>query len=556
MMGQLLRNRYELLEKLGEGTFGDTFRAIDRDRFDELCVVKRLKPQHLDPTANSQMSQQILTWFEREAKMLKDLGKHPQIPDLLAYFTENNQLYIVQEFIEGQPLNQEIQPGKPLSESKVIQLLQEILDVLAFVHSKKVIHRDLKPANIMRRTNDGKIVLIDFGGVKELESTICLTPDGQPIKSFVICTPGYAPSEQLRNNPQLASDVYAVGKIAIEALTGIPAYGLPEHPDTGELQWRDRVQVSDRLAALLEKMVQDRHGLRYSSATEALQALQAILTGSTDSTHSWLQVFRFDSVTVNERGEVIDRRPGQANFFSEDLGKGATLDMVEVPGGKFFMGSPADEPERSDSESPQHEVGISPFFMGKFAVTQAQYEAIVGNNPSYFQGSKRPVEQVSWKDAIEFCRRLSEKTGRAYRLPSEAEWEYACRAGTTTPFYFGATLTADLGNYAGDYTYGNAPKGQYRQQTTEAGTFLPNAFGLYEMHGNVWEWCEDVWHENYHDAPIDGSAWMTEGKGDYHLLRGGSWDDDPRVCRSAARLRLLPDARGIVNGFRVVCSAP
>ena len=190
--------------------------------------------------------------------------------------------------------------------------------------------------------------------------------------------------------------------------------------------------------------------------------------------------------------------------------------------------------------------------MGKFAVTQAQYQAIMGNNPSHFKGEKRPVEQVSWHDAIAFCQKLSKKTGNLYRLPSEAEWEYACRAGTTTPFYFGETITPDLVNFDGNYTYGSAPKGIYREQTIDAGSFPPNGFGLYDMHGNVWEWCEDVYHKTYEGAPTNGNAWNVGGETDTRLLRGGSWVNGPRYCRSAVRYRITPDGCSRLIGFRVV----
>jgi formylglycine-generating enzyme required for sulfatase activity len=172
---------------------------------------------------------------------------------------------------------------------------------------------------------------------------------------------------------------------------------------------------------------------------------------------------------------------------------------------------------------------------------------------------QRPVERVNWYQAVEFCERLSKLTGRNYRLPSEAEWEYACRAGTTTPFYFGETITSELVNYDGNYSYGNGPRGEYRSQTTPVGQFPPNAFGLYDMHGNVWEWCSnDCSHDGYHYAPTDGSAWVASNKKYYTeiraLLRGGSWADDPDVCRSAIRsFYIRPDVLNCATGFRVVC---
>jgi formylglycine-generating enzyme required for sulfatase activity len=179
----------------------------------------------------------------------------------------------------------------------------------------------------------------------------------------------------------------------------------------------------------------------------------------------------------------------------------------------------------------------------------------MGENPSRFSGANNPVERVNWYKAKEFCKRLSEKTGREYRLPSEAEWEYACRAGTTTPFYFGETITTDLANYDGDYTYGNGPEGVDREKTTPVGSFPPNAFGLYDMHGNVWEWCEDVWHENYEGAPNDGRPWLTGGNHNRRVLRGGSWTYNPRFCRCANRYWLNPDFDFNYYGFRVVSSS-
>ncbi len=235
-----------------------------------------------------------------------------------------------------------------------------------------------------------------------------------------------------------------------------------------------------------------------------------------------LQTFQFQTVTVDARGNITKRDNHSAKYFVEDLGNGVTLEMVQIPGGKFLMGSPEGEEGRNDNEGPQHEVTVPGFFMGKYVVTQAQYQTIMGNNPARFQGENRPVENVSWNDAVEFCKRLSEKTGRTYRLPSEAEWEYAARAGTTTPFYFGETITTDLANYDGNYTYASAPKGEYREQTTDVGKFLPNSFGLYDMCGNVFEWCLDKYHNNYGQAPKDGSAWL-EGNNNRRLLRGGFW---------------------------------
>ncbi|HEY9850800.1 MAG TPA: formylglycine-generating enzyme family protein [Leptolyngbyaceae cyanobacterium] len=261
----------------------------------------------------------------------------------------------------------------------------------------------------------------------------------------------------------------------------------------------------------------------------------------------------------------------EAEYFIEDLGTGIELDMVLIPGGSFMMGSPEEEEGHDKSESPQHQVNIKPFFMGKYPITQAQWKAVAAlpqvdreldQDPSFFKGNDRPVERVSWLDAVEFCDRLSLQRKRKYRLPSEAEWEYACRAGTTTPFHFGETITTDLANYNGNYTYGAGSKGNYRGKTMPVGGFgIANAFGLYDMHGNVWEWCVDCWHPNYQGAPNNESAWLDEEQNNnnknsqiYRVLRGGSWGNVPGHCRSAYRIYDDTGYSYNDNGFRVVCT--
>jgi formylglycine-generating enzyme required for sulfatase activity len=287
---------------------------------------------------------------------------------------------------------------------------------------------------------------------------------------------------------------------------------------------------------------------------------------SAPNTKISLRTFSFTTVKVDDRGSIVTGERLQAEYFTEDLGNGVTLDMVAIPGGTFMMGSPETEKGRigfleiekgrRGDEGPQHSVTVPAFFMAKYPVTQAQWQAVMGNNPSYFKGANRPVEQVSWNEAGEFCQKLSQITGKNYRLPSEAEWEYACRAGTATPFCFGETITTGLANYNGNGTYGNGPKGVYREQTTDVGSFPPNGFGLYDMHGNVSEWCQDAWHGNYNGAPTDGGAWTSEGDPDRRLPRGGSWYGYPWYCRSAFRAWNSPGDRYVYLGFRIAVSLP
>ncbi|MFK0733692.1 MAG: SUMF1/EgtB/PvdO family nonheme iron enzyme [Gloeotrichia echinulata GP01] len=681
----LLAGRYEITQTLGGGGFAITFLARDiLQPSKPLCVVKQLRSNQSHP--------RVVEFFEKEAAILERLGKHPQIPQLLAHFSENQNLYIVQEFIQGQDLGKEIVPGKRLSEQYATRLLQDILEVLSFVHSQGVIHRDIKPQNLMRRHLDGKIFLIDFGAVKEL-GTLMVNTQGEVASSVVIGTPGYMPNEQKNGKPCLASDVYAVGMTVIQALTGVLPFDLQEEPLTGEIIWRDQAQVSDHLAEVLTKMVRRHFSLRYLQAADAQQAFtsaqlspiaptvvvnvakevylqeattraeqgqgnfsvfglrileskrvelglspdeareiheqvlkpyreyqrklqeyeQALIdavnqqypfnqatqkdlqeyqqylglrdedivaiqarvfpqkpppkpsptpvsrTKSTSGIQT--QPFEFETATLTVKSSgflgigktwEINRRRGRAEYFTENLDNGVMLDMVAIPGGKFLMGSPENEEKRSSNESPQHTVTIKPFFMGKFPVTQAQWRAVaafgkinidLNPDPSDFKGANRPVEKVSWDDAVEFCARLSKRTGKIYRLPSEAEWEYACRGGTTTPFYCGETITKDLA------TYGRLGG------TADVGKFPANPFGLFDMHGNIWEWCEDVYNENYQLAPKDGSAWLTGKDNDKKLLRGGSYLNFARYCRCAYRDRFARAYRSIDVGFRVVAVA-
>jgi formylglycine-generating enzyme required for sulfatase activity len=271
--------------------------------------------------------------------------------------------------------------------------------------------------------------------------------------------------------------------------------------------------------------------------------------------------FNFEVVGVNEKGEQINKESKQSQYFSQDLDNDITLEMVAIPEGTFLMGSPQDEKDSYDDERPQHEVNVPTFFMGKYPITQTQWRAIAATakididletNPSEFKGDELPVESVNWYQATEFCKRLSRETKREYRLPSEAEWEYACRAGTTTPFYFGETITGELANYNTNKTYVE----EYRNETTPVGQFPPNAFGLYDMYGNVWEWCADTWHDNYDGAPTDGSAWIENGDDNRSPLRGGAWYTFPYRCRSAHRnIDARRYSRSFLYGFRVVCSA-
>jgi formylglycine-generating enzyme required for sulfatase activity/uncharacterized caspase-like protein len=286
-----------------------------------------------------------------------------------------------------------------------------------------------------------------------------------------------------------------------------------------------------------------------------------------------LKPFEFDTVQLSGTGKVIEEKMLERKRFSQILDDDSLrLRMVQIPAGKFLMGSQDSQTGRDVNEGPQHEVTVPEFFMAQTLVTQEQWKAVANLKkvkidlnpvPAKFRGNLLPVEQISWWEAVEFCDRLSQYTGLTYRLPSEAEWEYACRADKKTPFYFGETITTDVANYRGTDSnnqgkidpgnYGDGPKGKFREETTEVENFPANGWGLYDMHGNVWEWCADHWHDSYNKAPNNGSAWLTDNQTAYRVFRGGSWLGNPRECLSSHRGYNDPSNRHNVVGFRVVC---
>jgi formylglycine-generating enzyme required for sulfatase activity len=316
-----------------------------------------------------------------------------------------------------------------------------------------------------------------------------------------------------------------------------PVSAPPAAPDLPNIPAADAPPVSTRAAAAKPPPL----ALRPITVTTAARLR---VEGNT-----WSKRWTFDNQEV--RVDACD----------VDLGEGESLRLIQIPAGDFLMGSPASEPQRYADEGPQHRVLLGGFLLGQTPVTQAQWglvarwpklELDLTPDPSGFKGARRPVEGVSWEQAMEFCRRLSQRTGLAFTLPSEAQWEYACRAGTTSPFAFGETITTGLANYDGRFTYAAGPTADYPEATTPVASFPANAWGLHDMHGNVLEWCLDTWHSSYEGAPTDGSPWLT-GTDSGKLLRGGSWDDLPRYCRSACRSRSQPDGADGLVGFRVVC---
>ncbi len=394
MLGKILGGRYSIASHLGGGGFGTTFVAEDRHLpGTPRCVVKQLKQA---TAGNPLLWETARRLFNREAEVLYKLGNHEQIPRLFAHFEEEQEFYLVQEFIQGHELRRELRAGEKLSEAQVIGILQEILEILAFVHLQNVIHRDIKPSNILRRWRDNKLVLIDFGAVKQI-STQALNSSGQTSLSIAIGSPGYMPNEQLAGKPRFSSDIFAVGIIAIQALTGINPKELPEDPRTCEIVWRDLVQVSSDFADVLDKMVRYDFRQRYQSAVEVLQALNSVLS------------IPFTPSTA------IPVTPENPNLGS--------LPTASVVPGTLSFEEKADSPQRRQSSV------RSRIALAQGDITLQQVDAIVNPTDPYFSGGGNTdyaIHRAAGPGLREECSRLGgiatgeAKITRGYNLP--ARW--------------------------------------------------------------------------------------------------------------------------------------
>ena len=503
-----LKERYQALKLIGQGGFGKTFLAVDLDKPSQPhCVIKQFFPQGQENGALGKAAE----LFKEEAKRLDDLGNHNQIPELLAYFIADDQRqYLVQEYVEGENLAQELANQGVFNEAKIQALLADLLPVLDFIHSHQVIHRDIKPENIIRRQSDQKLVLVDFGAAK------AVNPQNRSVTGTIIGSAEYVAPEQMAGKAINSSDLYSLGVTCLHLLTGISPFELF---DQGEHEWcwRDYLvnnYVGNGLGTVLEKMVILGIKKRYQSSGEVLTdlGLENLVVSSQPKV----------VVPAIPKTQIQSAKP---QTLTEILPGGIKLEMVKIPSGSFFMGSNED-----NSEKPIHQVNLKEFYLGKYPITQEQWQAVMGNNPSHFnKNPKNPVEQVSWNGCQEFCQKLFILTRKKYRLPSEAEWEYACCAGTQTRYFFGNNSQ----QLRDDAWYQRNSAGR----THFVGEKKPNAWGLYDMHGNVWEWCKDDWHDNYQEAPTDGRAWSDHfSQNNRRVLRGGSWDSKYLDCLLTKRL--------------------
>jgi len=606
--GLVIRNNYRLLEQLGEGGMCVVWKAIDliQEKGDARNSHVAIKFFNQDFKQHPDALKALVREFHRYKRLT-----HPNIVKAHNLDSIGETYFMVMELLKGIPLKEFIKSHKngiSLIEAKPI--IKDMAEALAYSHQNGIAHLDFKPANVFYSPDEKIAKLIDFGIARPLEQSErdetrfdpgtlgALTDPYASYEMLLALEPDQCDDNEMLLNlePDPRDDIYGLACVTYQLLSGkhpfqrkkatIAKYkNLSPNPINGlnnkqnqalfralAFERNDRTPTASQFLAELfpkkkwisamvvawaeyraTKIEQRRQLVQEGINFQSIQRqINPIFPKNRISQQP--EVFKFEIVTVNADGKIIKRPPKKARYQTEDLGKDVTLEMVYIPEGSFLMGSPETEKDQSSDEGPQHQVTLEPFYMGKYPVTQAQYKAVMGNNPSdfksWFKGKNRPVEKVSWHDAVKFCKRLSEMTGKTYRLPSEAQWEYAARAGTTTPFYCGETISSKLANYDGNYTYASEQKGVFREKTTDVGSFPPNAFGLYDMHGNVWEWCADSWHESYKDAPTDGSVW--EGEDPVRLLRGGSWVFSPYRCRCANRHNLASGTRYNNIGFRLV----
>lgn len=558
----------------------------------------------------SKHSPKAIRLFQQEVKALKNLN-HPGIPDyesdFLYYHNHSSEpMYcLVMEKISGMDLEkyQLQRHNRPLDQKFALKWLQQIAQILHYIHSQHFAHYNIKPSNIILKPN-GQLALINFSKACPFKAD----PEKQR-QDEIFFTPGFTPPEQEKGFGLAKSDFYALGRTFVYLLTG----KLPIDPEiydfnSDELLWRNHcLTIVPELADFIDQLMMRSPNQRPDNTTIILQRLEELgllllsprsvelmnanLVTSPSTNIDQPKVsspffpsipmvnfqvnsqpnlellkppiknsFSFETVTINiessgflglKKEVKYDYQKNQAQSLIFDLGEDILLELVHIPGNQFLMGSSESDSGHYLREIPQHRVNLPTFWIGKYAITQAQWERIMGYNPSHFKGKNRPVERVSWGECMQFSQRLSQITQRDCQLPSEAQWEYACRGNTTTSFAFGDTIITDLVNYDGNYVYHNGLKGEYRRETVNVGSLPPNLFGLYEMHGNVWEWCLDTWHDNYHDAPDDGSAWIDYNV-DKKILRGGAWNLNPQYCRSALRYWYVPSFRWDNIGLRIV----
>ena len=584
----LFHGTYRVVRHLASGGFGNTYEAVDTQLGDSVAI-KEFFPKQLCgrnseggtvtllSTDCGELFTQLRTKFKKEATRIRRLN-HPHIVRVLAYFEEQGTAFYAMDFLRGESLSARTKrTGRPLTEAEVRRYLPQVLSALKEMHAKELWHLDLKPGNIMINERD-EAVLIDFGASKQLR-----TEEGVSVSTSLSCayTPGYAPLELVDQHLEKFgpwTDLYSLGATLYNLLTGARPLS-PSHLIQGE-ELTFPPSVSTAMQQLITWLMQPVMSQRPQSVGE-VEAWLAETSGTVEDTPQdnaartpQPETMRPESVSTvcgalpeqvmgQTDAEVTMRRTGYAEA---DLLSGLNPllptaihhlveNMVYVEGGTFTMGATAEQGDDfCDDEKPTHQVTLSSFYIGKYEVTQAEWETVMGSNPSQFKGANLPVERVSWNDCQEFIRKLNEMTGKNFRLPTEAEWEFAARGGNKSIgfIYAGGNDLRNVGWYDENsrrdkensfFSFFSAPR-----TTHEVGQKRSNELGLYDLSGNVWEWCQDRYRYYSSDSQTNPQG---PGSGYNRVLRGGSWGTYARDCRLSYRNSCVPDRRSSNYGLRL-----
>ncbi len=558
--------KYRIAKKLGQGGFGITYLGV-QENLDRQVAIKEFfmrdycnrdtSTSHVSigTTGSRELVERFRQKFMREAKTIARL-RHKGIVEIYDVFEENGTAYYVMEFVEGASLKEYVSTKGCMAEPAALNITRQIGDALAYMHARNMLHLDVKPANIMMRS-DGTSVLIDFGMSKHYADGGEATTTSPIAKSK-----GYAPKEQYSQDlaASLApnTDIYALGATLYYMLEGkAPMESIARDSDD-DIDFKQSISAETR-KAILSAMRLNRKK-RAQTVEEFISMLDKQNSYKDEEANTEEDDTIYDRKTSNdktinkqENNNIVLKKSfritavivpilivsfGSLNFLKQCIAAAnlPDLEMIAVEGGTFMMGSNSDVYE---DEKPVHQVTVNSFQIGKYEVTQRLWKAVMGNNPSKFKGDNLPVENVSWNDTQEFIRKLNEQTGRNYRLPSEAEWEFAARGGNKSKGYM---YSGNNNIYAVAWSWSNGHK------THPVGTKQPNELGLYDMSGNVWEWCQD-WYGNYNNISQTNPTGSSFGSN--HVIRGGGWCFDAYYCRPTKRYSCIPNYRYYGLGFRL-----
>ena len=580
----LLGKTYRVEKQLASGGFGNTY-VVKKVYFDETYAMKEFFMRSINLRQGSEVTVSVpdnhATFeaqrekFKKEALRLREIHS-PHIVRVHDLFEENGTVYYVMDYIDGLTLERH---GQPLSEAEALDVLRQVLQALKVIHnqSPQMLHLDIKPSNLMI-DRQGRVFLVDFGSSKQLDAEHGIT-----VSSGITLTKGYAPSELEDGKKERIgawTDLYELGATLYNLLTCQQPPTSSEILEDGTTVFRFPATISQTTQELITWMMTPNRRkrpqtveeveMRVNSATskpseEETSFVNSTTTNQTDSEETTF--LKPDAEVADKKKQPItNKKPKKykpllvagvlaviglfawmvwPKGFTEEQ-KAAILqnlvdNMVHVEGGTFTMGATSEQGSDADNnEYPTHQVTLSSFSIGKYEVTQEEWEAVMGSNPSNFKGAKLPVEQVSWEDCQEFIRKLNALTGKRFRLPTEAEWEYAARGGNRSHGY----------KYAGSDNLGSMAwfTDNSGNKTHPVGQKSPNELGLYDMSGNVWEWCQDRYGDYSSSSETNPTG---PNSGSYRVLRGGSWISDAWLWRSSCRYYYAPSRRYYYLGLRL-----